>query len=686
MPEAANLRNEFLTELNAIIEQNIANEAFGVSELADAMNMSRSNLLRKVKKETHLSVSQLISQVRLTRAMELLRTTSLNVSEISHEVGFNSPSYFIKCFRERYGYPPGEIGKYPPEENAEANDVPDVVNAKRRYIRIGIGVILMIAIGVTGFFIRSSFTETKRMEKSIAVLPFKNESNDSTNVYLINGLMEATLNNLQQLKELSVVSRTSAEKYRNTSKSIPEIARELNVSYFVEGSGQKIGDQILLNIQLIDAATDKHLWAKQYRRETKEIFELQQEIARNIADEIEIIVSPEENEQLEQKPTDNLAAYDAYLKGRDLFYKSTGQDLVASIYWFKKAIEEDHEFGHAYANLAIVYYYLDIFSLNKRYALELSTTADNALLYAPQSDMSLVAKALDYAYKRQYQQAVTYFEKALEYNPNSGLVLHYLNEFYSMHVPNPVKHLKNALQKVKTEPPVDSSVIAFDYFHLSNALFETGFLDEAVVYINKSLAYDPHGYFSGYFSAYVLNMKDNNMPRIKAMLLAELHKDTTRFVVIQEVGKMCFLMRDYDESFKYYQWFVKTRDRLHLDLLKNEDLRIAIVYEKMGRTQEAKKFVTSFKNYADDDLTIYKHLHLAIYWCYQGDKRKALDHLKLYAKEKTISYPATLIASDPLFDLVAPLPEFNSIMADIQATFDETHAQLAEMLKEDGLP
>src|SRR5690349_19822638 len=111
MPGPATTESEFLSQIRALIERNISNEQFGVSELAEEMNMSRSNLLRKVKKETQLSVSQLISQVRLKKAMELLKTTSLNVSEVSHEIGFNSPSYFIKCFREYYGYPPGEAGK-----------------------------------------------------------------------------------------------------------------------------------------------------------------------------------------------------------------------------------------------------------------------------------------------------------------------------------------------------------------------------------------------------------------------------------------------------------------------------------------------------------------------------------------------------------------------------------------------
>src|SRR5688572_33031167 len=100
MTDAPLPENGFLDELIAVIEKNIANEQFGVTELAEEMNMSRSNLLRKVKKETNLSVSQLISKVRLMKAMEILKTSTLNVSEVSHQVGFNSPSYFIKCFRE----------------------------------------------------------------------------------------------------------------------------------------------------------------------------------------------------------------------------------------------------------------------------------------------------------------------------------------------------------------------------------------------------------------------------------------------------------------------------------------------------------------------------------------------------------------------------------------------------------
>ena len=115
--------------------------------------------------------------------------------------------------------------------------------------------------------------------------------------------MESTLNNLQQIKDLRVISRTSTEKYRHVARSIPEMASELSVRYFVEGSGQKMGDQIVLNIQLIDGPNDKHLWAKQYRRETNDIFALQQEIAKDVAQEIQAIITPEEAERLEKIPT-----------------------------------------------------------------------------------------------------------------------------------------------------------------------------------------------------------------------------------------------------------------------------------------------------------------------------------------------------------------------------------------------
>src|SRR5882672_1228255 len=170
MPDDTTAIHDFLSQVTVIIEQNLANELFGVSELSEAMNMSRSNLLRKVKKETKLSVSQLINQVRLKRAMEMLRKSSLNISEVSHQVGFNSTSYFIKCFREYYGYPPGEVGK-----RLDMEPVP-LPHSKRNRLVLMVLAVGLIVVTVAALY-RYTLWPSATLEKSIAVLPFKNESN-----------------------------------------------------------------------------------------------------------------------------------------------------------------------------------------------------------------------------------------------------------------------------------------------------------------------------------------------------------------------------------------------------------------------------------------------------------------------------------------------------------------------------
>jgi TolB-like protein/AraC-like DNA-binding protein len=673
--------NGFLAELTAVIEKNISNEQFGVSELADEMNMSRSNLLRKVKKESKLSVSQLISQIRLKRAMELLRKTSSNVSEVSHQVGFNSTSYFIKCFREYYGYPPGEVGKRDTTAPAETGRLPESSDPKKRrkfVLTVAVAGVLIIATISFIFWnkpVHFGFDE----EKSIAVLPFKNDSNDSTNLYLINGLMESTLNKLQLIQNLRVVSRTSVEQYRNTSKSIAEMAKELDVKYFVEGSGQKMGDHILLNIQLIDATADKHIWSKQYRREAKDIFELQEEIAKNITQEIQVFITPEEKNRIEKKPTDDPVAYEYFLKGKDLFYRSTSEDLKASVPWFKKAIERDPKFSLAYATTVMVYYYLDIFSFDKPHTADIDNFAEKAILYDARSSESMIAKALSFAQKGRYELSIPYFEKALEYDPRSGLVLHFLTEFYNIHVPHPPRYLEYAIRKVTVDQAVDSVTASFNYFHLSNALLQNGFLEEALKYNNKSIRLNPKNYFAGYVNDYIHYAKDRDAKQAKERLLARWKKDTTRFDLLQEVGKMNSILGDYAAASSCYDRSMVTMKMLGLDLFKHEYLRIGMVYEKVGKKDKAEDYIRRFKDYADHNLTMYKDLHLAAYYSYTGENGKAIELFKRFAREQdNFIYWVLLMPTDPMLDGLKKHPEFNSIMKEVERKYWKKHDEMKE--------
>ncbi|MBA4054633.1 MAG: AraC family transcriptional regulator, partial [Marivirga sp.] len=658
------------------------NEQFGVSELADEMNMSRSNLLRKVKKLTNLSVSQLISQVRLKRGMVLLQKGSLNVSEISHQVGFSSTSYFIKCFREYYGYPPGEVGKREETEiiPSSAGSLPDDhPRRKSNYVvLLSAGLISALVVGSLFYYLRSS-TKTPSLEKSIAVLPFKNESNDSTNVYLINGLMESTLNNLQKIGDLKVISRTSTEKYRTTVRSIPEIANELNVNYFVEGSGQKIGDRILLNIQLIEGPSDKHLWSKQYRRDVRDIFELQQEIARNIAEEVQAVITADEEKRIKKTPTDDLVAYDLFLKGKDLFYESTSKSLQESIPYFKRAIEQDNEFALAYANVVMVYYYLDMFHVEKKYTTEINSFADKAMLFDPKSGESLIAKALSYAHKKEFGEAVPYLEKALEVSPNSGIVIHFLTEFYSLYVPNLAKYLEYAHKGVKLDVASnDSTTLSFKYFHLSNAYMQAGFVDEAIRYSEKSIAYDPENPFSGYVGILFQYAKHRDLQLTKELLIKEFDKNPTRADIVKEIGRVCYTMRDYKSAYTYYKKFIELREQQHLEIFKEENLAIGIVFAKTGLTEKSEGIVKSFKDYADNDRSIYKHFLLTAYYSYLGDAQKAIDHLKLFSKEDNYIYWVLLLRDDPVVDSIKDLPEFKKTMNEIETKFWNNHKKIKE--------
>ncbi|RAV98973.1 AraC family transcriptional regulator [Pseudochryseolinea flava] len=685
MPELSPSDQEFISQLNAFVDENIANEQFGVTELADLMSMSRSNLLRKVKKITNLSVSQLIREIRLKKSMILLKTSGLNVSEVSLQVGFGSPSYFIKCFREYYGYPPGEVGQHDDGEVMPAVLTDDVEPAKKSKSILWIGLAAAVLVGTMTYFFWP-FSKSSAFEKSIAVLPFKNDSNDSANIYMINGLMESTLNSLQKIKDLKVISRTSSEKYRNTSYSIPEMAEELNVKYFVEGSGQKIGDQILLNIQLIDGATDKHLWSKQYRRETKDIFALQQEIAKNIAEEIEVIITPEEEASIEKNPTADLVAYDYFLKARDISYKGGTKNLENAIQLYTKAIERDPKFALAYAEMAMLYYYLDAFQTEKVHTADINSNADKALLYDPKLPNSLVAKAAFYVHNKQYQLAVPYLEKALEYNPNSSLACGFLASVYNYYLPNTTKYIEYALRGARLDVTgIDSATTSINYLRLSDALLQNGFIDLSLKYANKSLEFDPNNFYSKWVKSFVLFAKTKDAKETKRLLIEELKKDTLSLVMLEEVGKVCYMMEDYDEAYYYYRKFIDLRESKRLDIFRHENLKVATVFAAKGKKEEADKLAESYRVFAEEDRSIYRELQIAAYHAYRNDDEKAMVHLKLFSKEENFQYWVLLMREDPSLRDIRKHPDFEKVMTTIEKRFWDNHHKLRKTLEEKGI-
>ena len=699
-------RGDFLNKATAVIVENASNDRFGVSELAEELSMSRSNLLRKIKKATNLSASQFIRQVRLEIAMDMLKETSLSVSEISFKVGFGSSSYFIKCFREQYGYPPGEVGKQEaepqvtqkPEPEKQEPEILETSGKKtEKYpTRILIGslsILVILSISVLFFYERPSQkvqnlqdVQNVGPEKSIAVLPFKNESSDSSNLYFINGLMESTLNNLQKIKDLRVISRSSVEKYRNTNKSIPEIAKELNVSYFVEGSGQKVGDQIMLNIQLIEASDDRHLWAEQYKRKATDIFALQDEVATKIANSVEAIVTPAELQQIQKKPTENLVAYDYYLQGLDPFFSRTNEGLQQAIVSFKKAVEEDPEFSLAYADLAISYYLLEMFQAEKKYTEKINSYSDKALLYDSKSAASLTSKAFYYIQTKEYSLALPYLKKALEYNPNSSLAIQTLADFYFRLVPDTEKYLRYALRGVRLNIAANDSVTqSYTYLQLANALVSAGFIDEAEKYIVLSLSYHAENYYAPHLKALILFARDGNEKRTRKLLIKEWKKDTTRLDILQDIAKMYYIDEEYDTAYFYFKRFVEARKKRGLDIYPAENAKIGLVYEKAGLDEEAKKFFKSYADYCAKDQSIYRSANLTIKYAYEGKIERAMEQLKLFSNVNNYPFWFLLIEKDPILKPLKKHPDFEKTMQKIKDRFWKEHDKMRKSLKGEEL-
>ena len=676
---------DFLTKITDIVTQNIANDQFGVAGLATEAGMSRSNLLRKVKKLTGLSVSQFIRKIRLGKAVDLLQNGELTVSEVSFEVGFSSTSYFIKCFRDQYGFPPGEVGKG--RAFIENNDSISKSNKKKIIPIWALGVALVVVLALLAIILNPTAETDITLEKSIVVLPFKNDSNDSTNVYLINGVMESLLANLQKIENLRVISRTSAEKYRNSSKSIDEIARELNVNYFVEGSGQKVGDQILLNIQLIEAPSDNQLWAGQYNRKVTDIFQLQLDIAKKVADEIQVFIKPEEAEQINKIPTDDLVAYDYFLKGLDLFYQGTREGLQAAIPFFEKAIEQDPQFARAHADIAIAYYLLDVNQAEKKYSSQINNYADKALLLDDKLPQSLMAKAFFYVHSGEYELAVPYLEKALEYNPNSSLVINTLSDFYASYLPNTEKYLEYALKGVRLDIAAHDSITAsYIFLHLSNALVQSGFVDEAKTYIDKSLAYNPANLYSEYVKAYILFAQNHDLLKTKQLLQQALNKDSTRLDILQEVGKIHYYLRDFEGAYSYFHRFIESRNAFHLDIYNGENAKMAVVLDEVGMKEKSEKLMQDYFEYAQNDESIYKHLSLTVYHSYRGETEKALEHFRLFTQQDNFHYWTILfLKMDPLVDNIKDLPEFRKLYQQMEEKFWKYHRQIQKTLKTKAL-
>ena len=296
---------------------------------------------------------------------------------------------------------------------------------RERYLLIGSISALFIVITVLILFITGLIGgggKTRETEKSIAILPFKLLSNEPDKQYLADGIMEAILLHLSKIRDLRVLGSTTVERYRQSTKTIEEIGKELNVAYILEGNFQKYGDDAKLIVQLIRTRKESHLWSEEYNRNWNDILAVQSEVAQAVASELKAVITPEENKMIEAIPTSNLTAYDLYLRGNDYLKRGymVEDNFRYAIQMFERAVEIDPEFALAYKGLAESYRNIFYFhGRNDEDLLNARKFLDKALSLSLDLKEVRLEEARYYSSGlRDYSKAVEILEKLIAEYPN----------------------------------------------------------------------------------------------------------------------------------------------------------------------------------------------------------------------------------------------------------------------------
>jgi TolB-like protein/Tfp pilus assembly protein PilF len=302
---------------------------------------------------------------------------------------------------------------------------------KKHSARVRWAALLALALIVAGIAMFSRYRVRSTLpapEKSIAVLPFENRSRDPDNDYFAEGIQDEILTRLSKIADLKVISRTSTQHYKSAPENLPEIARLLGVAHILEGSVQKSGDTVRVNVQLIKVANDSHLWADTYDRELTEIFSVESEVAKAIADQLRAKLTGQEEQVIAAKPTDNPEAYGAYLRGLAYILKTgiTPANYLGAQKYLREAVRLDPKFALAWALLSGVDasgYQQTVLQPTVSLREEARQAAETALTLQPNLGEALLAKGVyHYFCLNDYDTAVHYFEKARQSLPNSSRI------------------------------------------------------------------------------------------------------------------------------------------------------------------------------------------------------------------------------------------------------------------------
>ena len=485
-------------------------------------------------------------------------------------------------------------------------------------------VIAGVAVSIGLFFLgrytasntasHQSEATTGTSPKSIAVLPFDNLSRDPDNAYFAEGVQDEIITRLAKVADLKVISRTSTQHFKSAPENLPQIAKQLGVAHILEGSVQRVADQVRVNVQLINALTDEHLWADTYDRKLTDIFAVESEIAQSVAHALQATLTGSEKSSIAKKPTENPEAYELYLKGRFFWNKRTGVDLRRAIEYFQQAIAKDPNYALAYAGVADSYLLLP--NYGGIATQEAITKARPAVTKALELDDSLAeahaSASLLYTLELQLERAMQELERAIQLGPNYATSHHWLALNYMS-----LGKFDQAIAEGKRALDLDplSRIINADFAWI---YFNARRYDEAETQIHKTLEIDTNFFLAHFYLGSVLQVK----------------------------GRIAQAIPEFQKAFDLND------DLYALAMLCN-------AYARNGQTEEARKVLAQLNEEA-------KSRHVAPYafaiaLLGLGEKERALAELERAYQTHDTNY-LFVIKTDPLLDDLRGNPRFEALV------------------------
>ena len=703
--DSDSLKDElFFQKLRDIILQNVEDESFSVSALASEIGLSRSQLHRKIRKLNNKSVSLFIREVRLDYAAELLLADAASVSEIAYKAGFNSPTYFSKCFHEYTGMTPSQYNENRKKIKLNASnddrtdsklEVHSKLNRSKNnresalfFSKSRLRILLSIMGGVIllSVFIRYAhgfLHKNEFLPPSIAVLPFKNLSELKDNQHFADGIMDGIINKLSYVNELHVISRTSSETFRNTNLSSPEISAKLKVNYLIEGSVQRYSDRVRIIIQLIDAGKDDHIWSEQYDREWKDIFDIQTEIANQVTSILSAKITLSEHKRLDERPTAIMTAYDYYLKAKELYQnyiiRWDERDLEIAIQFYNKALEHDSNLAEAYTGLAEAFLGGRFYGKNNYGASE--NWKDSALILCnkalginPNLSDAYKIQGMVYRARGQNEEFFASFKKAVELNPNHSDSYELLSSLadFDKEFKQSITYRLKALELDPLNP--------IRYVNVSVSLRNLYLTDLAIKYDNRALELQPDC-VQAWEALGVAQLEKEHYKEALVSFQKELSYNEVDLWGIIHIIETQLRLGNFEEAKKFYEYNLSVINSPqytitaftpnhpeHLGYIlwnsgnKEESInQFQKALEKEGKQAASKLFLTG-SNYYYNQAAI-----LAIL----GRKKEAYEFLKKAMETKGVPFSLGWTLNDPLFAGIKNEERFIKMMNDYKTMLEE---------------